>query len=306
MRKISVVLVAVACVACGNKKENKSETGSAAAPPAPVNCPAGQVVKDGACAVVITAEKIEVVAQQQTRIDELAKLLEKVDTVSMPIELLGGFRQVEPWKALVASNSRVKLVDDSVAVLDEAVKKLRTFREGLTQASGRLGDLRGELGKLLAEPGMAKRIEDVRQQISKQLTDTLAPLGAQVADTVQNALAPLTAKFEDVSNVIKLGCAATALGGASDNTKALCTKAETGLGDAKRFLADFSAKPAMLFDGVKAQLETALADLVDAQAKRALDAAQTAVNQALKLPPGGTGSGSAAVGSGSAAAAPAP
>lgn len=300
MRKISVVLVVVVLAACGGKKE---ENGGAAktAPPVPTVCPPGALIKDGACVAVVTPEKIAAVTQQQSRVDELAKLLEKVDAVAVPVELLGGFRQVEQWKAFAATNDRAKLVDESVAVLDAAVKKLRAFREGLGQASGRLANLRGELEKLLIDTSAAKRIEDVRQQISQQVTDAIAPLGAQVADTVQNALAPLIAQFEDVSNVVKLGCAAMALGRASDQAKELCTKAETAFADGKRFLADFSVKPAVLFAGVKTQLEAALVDLIDAQAKRAIDAAQTAVNQALKLPAGGS-----AAGSGSSAAAPAP
>lgn len=312
MRKISVVLVlalALALVACGKKKDNagggdqkagSAEVGgSAATKPVdkPVTCPPGNAVKDGACVVVITPEKVAVVAQQQSRIDELAKLLDKVDTVGAPIELMNGIRQLDQWKAYVAKNERLKVLDGMVASLDDAVKQLRVFKAGLGEASGRLGNLKTELDRLLQDTGASKRIEEVRTLISSQVRTALQPLAVQVAATIQNALNPLATQLEDAANVVTLGCAAMALGRAGEKSKELCDKASDLFREGKKYLADFKTRPAAMFEDVTKQIETALVELIDEQSKQLLDAAQVTVAQALKLPPsaaaGSAGAGSA-------------
>jgi hypothetical protein len=306
MRKISVVIALLALGACGKKdnggKQGGAEGSGAAAKAVdqPVTCPPGSAVKDGACITVVTPEKVAVVAQQQSRIDELVKLLDKVDTVGAPIELMNGLRQLDQWKTFVGKNEKLKVFDDVVASLDGAVKKLRMFKGDLGQASAGLGNLKGELDRMLADTGAAKRIEEVRARVSSQIRTTVEPLGQQVADTVQNALAPLTTRFTDAANLVTLGCAAMALGRAGDKSKALCDQASEAFSQGKKYLEDFKARPAALFQEVTTKLEAELAPLIDEQAKQLLDTAQAAVNDALKLPSAGTGA--AAAGAGSAAA----
>lgn len=305
MRKISVVLVLAALVGCGGKKDDGGgsgggggSAGSATKPvDKPVTCPPGNVVKDGACLAVITAEKVAVVAQQQSRLDELAKLIDQVETIGAPIELMNGIRQLEPWKDYVAKNERLKIVDATVGALDEAVKKLRAFKGSLGEASTRLGNLKGELDKLLTDAGAARRIEEVRAQVSSQLRAAIEPLAAQVTDTIQNALAPLAERFTDATNLVTLGCAAMALGRAGDKSKELCKNTQALFSAGQKYIDDFKAKPAALFEEVSTKLETELAALVDDQVKQALDAAQATVNQALRLPSGGAGSAGSAAGS---------
>lgn len=312
MRKISVVLALLALGACGKKDQDAASKqgsaggsgaqGGAAKPVDPVTCPPGSVVADGACVAVVTPEKVAVVAQQQSRIDELVTLLEKVDTVGAPIELMNGLRQLDQWKAYVAKNEKLKVFDDVVASLDVAVKRLRTFKGDLSQASAGLGNLKGELDRLLTSTGTAKRIEEVRTQISSQIRTTVEPLGKQVADTVQSALTPLTTRFTDAANLVTLGCAAMALGRAGEQSKALCDQATESFAQGKKYLEDFKVRPVALFQEVTAKLETELAALLDDQARQLLDTAQTAVNDALKLPPAGA-AGSAAAGSAAAGSA---
>jgi hypothetical protein len=315
MRRISVVIALLALGACGQKNNDAGgKQGSAdqsgaqggAKAEAPVTCPPGNAVADGACVAVVTPQKIAVVAQQKSRIDELVQLLQKVDAVGAPIEVMNGLRQVDQWKALVGKHEKLKVFDDVVATLDSAVKKLRTFKGDLDQASAGLGNLQGELDRLLTETGAAKRIEEVRARVSSQIRTTVEPLAKQVADTVQNALAPLELRFTDAANLVTIGCAAMALGRAGEQSKALCAQANEAFVQGKRFLEDFKARPAALFQEVTTKLETELAALVDEQTKQLLDTAQAAVNDALKLPPaapaGSAGSaGSAAAGSGSSA-----
>ena len=141
MKALLLGVVVLAVVACSSKSQDKP----AGEKPVekPVTCPPGQVAKDGACVVVVTPEKVAAVAQQQTRIEEVGKLLDKADTLSAPIELINGLRDLDAWKALAASNNTAKLADEVVAQLDNGVKTLRTFKASLGEAAGRLGNLKG-------------------------------------------------------------------------------------------------------------------------------------------------------------------
>jgi hypothetical protein len=311
MRKIWVVIALLALVACGKKKDDaggEQGSGSAVAKLAeqPMTCPPGNVIKDGACVAVITPEKVAVVAQQQSRIDELATLLDRVDTVAAPIELMNGIRQLDQWKTYVAQNERLKVLDGMVAALDEAVKQLRVFKASLGEASARLGNLKGELDRMMKDTGAAKKIEEVRTQISSQVRVALEPLAVQVANTIQGALTPLVTQLEDAANVVTLGCAAMALGRAGDRSKELCDKATGLFSEGKKYLAEVKSRPAAMFDDVAKQIETALDALLDEQSRKIIDAAQATVNQALNLPPprlGGDGSGAGGSAAGGAAAA---
>src|SRR5688572_4826221 len=107
MQRILVVLVvALALVACPKKKDDAAGGGGSGSavkvvePPLPASCPAGNVAQDGKCVPVITPEKVAVVQAQQTRIDDLAKLLDQVELVAAPVELMDGFRQLPQWKTL--------------------------------------------------------------------------------------------------------------------------------------------------------------------------------------------------------------
>src|SRR4029078_4735123 len=104
---------------------------TAAAAPGPATCPPGSVVKDGACTVVVTPEKITAVTQQQSRLDALATYLDQIDTVAAPSELFTGLRQLEPWQTLKARSARIAALDGMAATLDHAVKTLRSFKSGL-------------------------------------------------------------------------------------------------------------------------------------------------------------------------------
>jgi hypothetical protein len=217
--------------------------------------------------------------------------------VSAPIELLEAFRKLDQWKQLVDAMPKLKIVDDAVAELNNGLKTLRAFKASLGEASGRLGNLKGELDRVMKDTGAAKQLAELRTQVSSQLRATLEPLANQAADTIKNALQPLLAKLEEVGDVIDLTCASAKLGGAGNDTKELCKKAKLAFKEGMAFLDDFKAKPAKLFEDVYTELEKQLVGLIDEQSKKVLDQAQVKVNEALKLPEAGSGSGS---GSGSA------
>jgi hypothetical protein len=302
MRKISVVIALLALGACGGKKDQDAgkQGGAAgsgaqggAAKPAeqPVSCPPGNVVADGACVAAITPEQVAAVTQQQSRIDEAVKLLERVDTLAAPIDLMNGIRQIDQWKTFAATNEKAKKLDEHVASLGTAVEQLRVFKAGLGEASGRLGNLKDELDRLLKDTGTAKRIEEARALVSSQVRTAVQPLAQQVTDTIQKGLAPLTTRFDDATNVVTAGCALMALGRAGDKSRELCGQAAGLFAQGRKYLDEVKTRPATLFDEVTTKLETELAVLIDDQTRQALDAAQTTVNDALKLPAGGGASG---------------
>jgi hypothetical protein len=282
MRSLSVVVLVLAVVACGGKKDDKAAAEKTV--DKPVTCTAGQVVKDGACVAVVTAEKVAAIAQQQSRIDEVAKLLDRADALTAPIEVINGLRDLDAVKALAKSNGNVKLADDVVAQLDNAVKTLRTFKASLGEVQTRVGNLKGELDKLMTQTGAAQRLEDVRAQISTQVKATIEPFAAQVHDTIQNAIVPLSAKLDEVGAVVDIACGTVKLKG-GDQAKALCKDAKDAFGKATGFITDFKDRPAKLYGELSTTLVTQLDQLIDKETKAALDTAQAKVNEALELPP---------------------
>jgi hypothetical protein len=282
MRSLSVVVLVLAVVACGGKKDDKAAVEKTV--DKPVTCTAGQVVKDGACVAVVTPEKVAAVAEQQSRIDEVAKLLDRADTLTAPIEVINGLRDLDAWKAFAKTSGNAKLADDVVAQLDNAVKTLRTFKASLGEVQTRVGNLKGELDKLMTQTGAAQKLEDVRAQISTQVKATIEPFAAQVHDTIQNAIVPLSAKLDEVGAVVDIACGTVKLKG-GDQAKALCKDAKDAFGKATGFITDFKDRPAKLYGELSTTLVTQLDQLIDKETKAALDTAQAKVNEALKLPP---------------------
>lgn len=301
--RLAVTLAATVLLAsgaaCSGKHDRAGQAGSGdvkTQPPGPAKCPPGGVVKDGACVVVVTPETIAAVARQQSRLDDLARLLDQIDTIGAPIEVFNGMRQLEQWQALAKTSDKLAAVDAVAGALDNAVKTLRTFKASLGEASTRLGNLKTELDRLMTDPGTARRIEEVRAQVSSALRAALGPLAAQVQDTIQNAIVPLTTQLSKVGNLVITGCTMAELSGGGDKMKDLCAQAQDGFIKARVYVDELKGKPAQLFADVTGQLETQLALLVDAETRTLIDAAQIKVNEALKLPPTATGS---AAGSGS-------
>ncbi len=279
MRKLLVV-VALLAVGCGNKKDS----GTAENKP----------VETVAEAVVITAEQIEIVKAQQSRLDELGKLLDKVDAVATPVEIANAFRQLDEWKGLVGKFDKLAAVDTLVGELDNAVKSLRTFRAGLDQTEARLGNLAGELEKWMKESGTGAKLADVRAKVSADVRAAIEPFAQQTGDVIANAMQPLMSKLDQVEGLLEIGCGGLKISGASDAAKKQCDSAKTAFAAGKTYLAGLKDKPVQLFNDVSTAVEGALVTLYDEATKQAIDAAQAQVNELLKLPtaeaPAGSGS----------------
>ena len=298
-RRMRITAIAIAAVlACGASCGGGTSDGGAgsagsagsAVVPAPAACAAGSLPgPGGACVVVITAPKIAALQAQETRIDEVGSLLDKVDVLAAPIELLDGIRQLDTWKSIAASSDKLKVVDSIVQTLADSVKQLRAFRGDLGEVSKRLADLRRELDKLIAGTGYAKNLVDARAQISTQVRGLVEPYAKQTSETIQTALAPLVTQLADVADLLRGACAMAKLSGGGDKLKDLCGKANDAFTQAQTYLDGLKARPALLFDGLTAQLLGSLDQLVDDGTRAALTEAQTRVDHALLTPAAGSG-----------------
>lgn len=288
----------LAGVSCKSKSETKPGAGSAVvAVKAPVSCPPGNAVENGACVAAVTAEKVEAVAQQATRLDEFAKLLDSAEVVSAPVELLGGFRQLDVWKNMIKLNTKLQVVDEVAAALDTGVKELRALKVTLADSSAKLGNLRGELDGLLKSPAVAQPLAALQSNVAAKLHGVLDPLEAQITKVAQSALGPAAQKLSDVGDLVLGACAMGKVTGGGDSLKQLCDQAKTAFGSATTFLADFKTKPLALFNDLSGSLESKLSNLLDTQSQKLLQEAQVRVNGLLNLPAGGgsaSGPGSSA------------
>src|SRR5215470_14244606 len=99
----------------------------------------------------------------------------------------------------------------------------------------------------MTDTGGARKLEDVRASVSAQLRTAVEPLGAQVQDTIQNALVPLTTQLSELSDVVVTGCTMAKLSGGGDKMKDLCAQSKDAFTKALAYLIDLKARPAQLF-----------------------------------------------------------
>ncbi len=282
MRNLFVVAALVApfvVVGCGSKKDAGDQAKKEIEPP---------VEK-----VEITQAQIDVVKAQQSRLDELGVLLDKVDAVATPVEIVNQFRQLDEWKGLSSKFSQLAAVDTLVGELDNAVKTLRTFRAGLDQLEARLGNLASELEKWMKDSGTGATLAEVRAKVSAEVRGAIEPFAQQTGDVIANAMQPLMAKLDQVEGLLEVGCGGLKLSGGSDAAKQQCDSAKTAFVAGKTYLAGLKDKPVQLFNEVSESVETALVTLYDEATKQAIDAAQAQVNELLKLPTAEAPAGSA-------------
>lgn len=310
MRRLATVLLLglLALAGCNKKKDAGPGTGTGSAVvgsgsgSAPVaagpKCPPGNLLEADTCTPVITADTVAAIGQQQTRLDELATLLDQAEVVAAPLELLTAMRQLDEWKVLAATGGdKLKAVDEVIAVLGDAVKQLHALQKSLRDGAVRLGNLEGELDALMKDTGAAKQLADVRAQVTTQVREVVDGVSKEVVATLQQVVLPLEQELEDVSDIVIGACAIAKMQGGSDALKESCTKAKAQFTAANAFLEDFKTKPQAMITDLTAQLEAQLGTLISEQEKQAIAAAQRAVNDALRLPTpnpaAGSGAGSA-------------
>jgi len=280
-------------------------SGSAAAPdPNAKTCPPGNVVKAGACAPVVTADKIAAIAEEGSKVDDLIKLLDKADDIAAPIELLNAIRGLDEYKKLAGGNDKFKAVERVVATLADATAQLHLLQAALKDGSIHLNNIKGELQTVLTSTGAAQKIEDVQAMLDKEVHGAIDGVTQQLTASIQKVLLPLRGQLDDVSDLVIGACAIVKMSSSSGSqVKELCGKAKEAFMKATVLLADLDKRPSAFIQGLTATLQSQLGDLATSELTKLLATAQQTVNDALKAPAPATGSGSAAAGSGSGSAA---
>ncbi len=305
----AAITLAVALAGCKNKAASNKAAGSGAsqvgsnASAVAIQCPPGNGIANNVCVPAVTAEKIAAVTQQQNRVAEYANLLEKADVLTAPVELLGGFRQLEVWKNLVKLNKKLVIVDEVALGLDAGVKELRALKITLTDSANKLGDLRGFLDGLLTQPAVAQPLATLQAEVAMRLRGVLEPLEVQISKVAQSTLVPAAQKFADVTDMVIGACAMGKATGGGDALKQLCDQAKAAFGPAQVFLADFKTQPMALFTQLTGTLETTLSNLLDEKTQMLLTEAQTRINALMKVAATDAGAGSgSSIGSGAGSA----
>lgn len=295
MNRLTIAAIAVvACVAACGKGGDSKPTDDKPVAETPVTCPPGSVASGKDCVKVVTPEAPVAVEAEKSRIEELAGVLDKVDALSAPIELLDGMRQQDSWKKLAAGNDKLQIADQIIGTLNDAVKEIRAIKDSLGGAAAKLGDIKGQLDGLLKDT-TGRTLADVRAQISGEVKAAMEPVATELANAAEKVLVPVTEQVKDGADLIIGACAVAKMSGGGDQLKALCDKAKDVLPKAVAYLEDAKTKPAALLSDVTGKLTATLDQLIDTETKAALDAAQAKVNTALKLQPAAgsaTGSGS--------------
>jgi hypothetical protein len=292
-----MVVFVIIISGCKNQEptsSSPSKIGSAvpaiAPAPPPITCPPGSAIDNGACVTVVTAEKVDAVAAQASRLDDLATFLDKAAVMEAPIELLGGFRQLDAWKKIASMSDKFKIVDEIAAALDTGVKQIRSFKSTLGTSSAKLTDLKSQLNTLLQTPAVAQPLAQLQTDVASKLRSVMQPLEEQITSVTQTTLGPMIEKFSDMGDMV-LGACAMSKSAGGDSLKKLCGQAKDVFGQASTFLGEFKGKPLALLGQVTGELQGKLTNLLDAESTKLLAEAQTRVNALLNIPPVASGSG---------------
>ena len=122
---------------------------------------------------------------------------------------------------------KLDTVDTVVATLADGVTQLRAFKTSLGEASVQLGNLGGELDKLLKDPGTAKQLADLRAQISTRA----ARHDRAARDARSRTRSPRRSRrsrrsSSDTADMVIGACAMAKLSGGGDKLKELCAQSE--------------------------------------------------------------------------------
>jgi hypothetical protein len=191
---------------------------------------------------------------------------------------------MDAWKTLVGLVPDLAKAEGVIEALDGAVKQLATFKVQLADVRTRLGNVDGELTKILETTGTKQKLDEARAKVSAELTAAVKTLDAELQHLVEQTIVPLSTQVAAVAEVIDGACALGKLKGGGDELKKLCDEAKVKFGEAKQYLSTVQTEPATLTRELTTVIETQLPKLLDDAAKTALDEAQKHVDTMLGTP----------------------
>jgi hypothetical protein len=277
MRTLALLTILAACGGKGDSDDAKYAPEPGAKP-----CPPGNVLKADVCTPLVTKDQVAAVTSAQGKLDELAKVLDTVDTLSAPVQLLDTLRALDEWKALAAHSDKLKSVDDLVAQLSSATTQLHGLQTTLKSSSGHLGKLAGALATITTNTGPARKLENVQLQVSSELRAVVEALQPQIVAVIAKVGPTLSTDLDSIADVLLSACTLVKYTGGSDKLTAACAQAKDTFKKAERFVDDVADRPAKLVGDVAQSLTDQLGELANADTKALAKSAQTAVDAAVK------------------------
>jgi len=279
-RVLLVVMVAVALVTgCKKKGETREQAGGGDQPPT-VTCDKGQLLDQGKCVPVVTAENVMAVEAQANKLDDLQKTLGKLEVLAAPIELMNAIRQLDAWKKFAASSRKFKEVDNVVEQLSAGVDQFKAFEAQLADSRTNLADLTGTLQGLYEGSGAAKTVADARAKVSSQVQAAIEPLQAKVTEA-SAAIEPMLGELDKLGDIFSGVCALGSMSGGGDDFKKLCETGRDQFKAAVDFLKAHKDAPKTLLTELVAGIDSEIGDLISSETKQLLDQAQKKVDEAI-------------------------
>ncbi len=278
-RVLLVVMVSAALVAgCKKKGETQQQAGGEDAPA--VTCDKGQLLDQGKCVPVVTAENVMAVEAQANKLDELQKTLGKLEVLTAPIELMNAIRQLDAWKKFASSSSKFKQVDNVVEQLSAAVDQFKAFEAQLADSRTKLADLTGTLQGIYEGSGAAKTVADARAKVSSQVQAAIEPLQAKVTEATA-AIEPMLGELDKLGDIFSGVCALGSISGGGDDFKKLCEQGRDQFKAAVNFLEAHRDAPKTLLTDLVSGIDSEVGDLISSETKQLLEQAQKKVDEAI-------------------------
>lgn len=279
-RVLLVVMVAAALVAgCKKKSETKQQAGGGD-DAAAVTCDKGQLLDQGKCVPVVTAENVMAVEAQANKLDELQKTLGKLEVLTAPIELMNAIRQLDAWKKFASSSSKFKEVDKVVEQLSAAVDQFKAFEAQLADSRAKLADLTGTLQGIYEGSGAAKTVADARAKVSSEVQAAIEPLQAKVTEATA-AIEPMLGELDKLGDIFSGVCALGSISGGGADFKKLCETGRDQFKAAVEFLKAHKDAPKTLLTDLVTGIDREVGDLISSETKQLLQQAQKQVDQAI-------------------------
>lgn len=273
--------LALLCIlsACGGKASDDDAKWQPE--PGAKSCGPGMVLKGADCAAVVTKDQVAAVSAAQAKVDDLAKMLDAVDAITAPVQLLDTLRALDEWKTLADHSDKLKAVDDLVAQLSAASAQVHALQTTLKSSSTRLQKLSSALTVITTNTGPARKLENVQQQVNAALGGVVADLQPQVVAALAKVTPALSAQLDDISDALLGACTFVKfLGG--DKVKEVCGSARDTFKKAQRFVDDVADRPAKVVGDVAQALTSQLGELSNAETQQIAKRAQDAVDAAIK------------------------
>jgi hypothetical protein len=254
---VKVALVVILAVGCGGKRDSEPP------PPPALACAPGELVAAKRCTRTLTAEQVDMVGQQASRLADAGKLLSDPAVLDQARDVLAALHELAAWKRAAAKDAAFQAVDP--AAIHTAGERARGLGGKLGEAAKNLEGLCGELAAIAIHPE-ARTVDAVRALVSTRIADAIGPLGVEVTAAIRDSLGTLPTRLVDEIVLARdRVCTAQA-------REPVCARLPV-VQAAYEYTARAGQAARQGLDEAGGLLEQHLGDLLDAHARTAIDRA---------------------------------